>query len=482
MIKTKIVATVGPASSTPAMLRHFIDEGVDVVRLNMSHGSHEDHQRALDALRGVVTDLGSHTAIMADLCGPKVRTGAIDPQQAEIIPGATCTIVRHAAQGTAARFATNYPELIDDVEIGHRILIDDGRICLRAVDKDSGALICTCEVGGMLGTRKGVNVPDSDLSLSSLTEKDRADLDWAITNELDYVALSFVRNAEGVRLLRAAVDQAGSDMPIVAKIETPQAIAALASIIEAADAILVARGDLGVEMDVWRIPMLQKDMVDRCRRAGKPVIIATQMLHSMVHQPTPTRAEVSDVANAVLDGADAVMLSAESAVGRYPIEAIAMMNRICRQAQDYRFKAGEDRIEPFEPGLRVGYELDRTTFAVARSAVLVAHDLGAKLIAVWCRSGRTVRWISKYQASQPILGLSDNSAVCRRLTLCYGVEAMAVPPQFAEHGPPWAELERRIVEACSLTAGDVVVVVGDPSVPQRAATLSIHVVGALQTP
>ena len=458
------------------MLERFIDEGVDVVRLNMSHGTLDDHQQTLEALRAVITQRGVHVAIVADLCGPKVRTGMIDPNRADIAAGDVCTIVSESIVGTAKRFSTTYPGFVNDVRVGERVLIDDGVIRLRVTKKRDDEITCTCEVGGTIGNRKGVNVPDSDLSLPALTDKDRRDLAWAVENDVDYVALSFVRQAEDIELLREAMDGAGRQIPIIAKIETPQAIGALDAIIRTSDAALVARGDLGVEMDVWLIPILQKDMVRRCRRLGKPVIIATQMLHSMVLSPTPTRAEVSDVANAVLDGADAVMLSAESAVGRYPLESIAMMNRIARQAHDYRHGPGIRRGDIVDEQLRVGHEIDQTRSAVARSSALIAHDLGAKLIAVWCYSGTTARWISKYQARQPLVGLSADQRVCNQLSLCYGLEPMLVPPEFAAGAAPWRDLEPQIATKFALDIGDVIMVVGDPTHPERASTLSIHIV------
>lgn len=476
MRTTKIMATLGPASRAPEILDQLIEHGVDVVRINMSHGTHADHAEVLRSLRTITEKRGLHVARVADLCGPKVRTGVIDSTASEISRGATCRIVREDVRGNASRFGTNHPGLVDEVAVGHRILIDDGLLRLRVSEKTVGELTCVCEVGGTIGSHKGINVPDSQLSLSSMTDKDHVDLKWIVENEFDFVALSFVREPEDVERLRATLDRAGSRMPIIAKIETPQAIASLDKIIEVSDAILVARGDLGVEMDVSRIPMLQKDMVRRCRTAGKPVIVATQMLHSMVAQPVPTRAEVSDVANAVFDGTDAVMLSAESAAGRYPIEAVAMMNRICDDVLEHGEPCGSRRSDLLHERLRVGQAVDRITSGVARSAVLVAQDLGAKLVAVWCRSGTTAQWMSKYRV-RPLVGLSADPQVCRRIALSYGVEPLLVPAALAEGRSPWSELEGRLVERYRLQRGDLMVVVGDPTAPQRASTLTIHAVG-----
>lgn len=476
--RTKIVVTVGPSCRSRAVVERIIEHGVDVVRFNLSHGDHQQHNEALRTVREVAGRRGAFVATMADLCGPKVRTGVVNPNHAALTPGSTCVIVPEPVVGTAERFSTNYPGLVAEVEVGHRVLIDDGQIHLRVLEKRAGELACACEAGGTLGSGKGINVPDSNLSLPALSEKDHDDLGWAIENGLDYVALSFVRKPEDLEQLRSRLREARADIPIIAKMETPQAIGALDAIIASADAVLVARGDLGVEMDVWRIPMLQKRIVHQCRRMGKPAIIATQMLQSMVDHRTPTRAEVTDVANSVLDGADAVMLSAETAVGSYPVEAVRMLGLITGEAEASRVDgADESRPGFLDERMRVGHAVDKTTAAVARSAALVAHDVGARLIAVWCQSGRTARWISKYQLPQILVGLSASDVMCRRLALSYGVEPMAVSPEFAAGTGPVDELQRRLAERHGLEKGDIFIVVGDPTARKRRSTLSIHVVG-----
>ena len=478
MTKTKTVATIGPASQARQTLERLVEVGMDVVRFNMSHGEREEHQSTLDTLRDIVGFRGTQVATLVDLGGPKVRCGLIDPAQAMLASGAMCAIVRSNGQGTAERFSTNYSALVEDVQTGQRVLIDDGNIRLRVTEKRADALICICETGGPLGSHKGINLPDSHLSLPALTEKDHVDLKWAVANSADYVAQSFVRGPGDVQALRKTLHHLQSDIPIIAKLETPQAIETLDAIIAEADALLVARGDLGVEMDVWRVPMLQKDIVKRCRRVGKPVIIATQMLQSMVHQPTPTRAEVSDVANAVLDGADALMLSAESAVGTYPVEAVAMLNRIVQQVEEDPTESAARWLATLDDSRWVGHDVDRTTAAVARSAAIVAHDLGANLIVVWCRTGRTARWISKYQMPQVLVSLSSDEALCRRMALCHGVEPMQVSAEFENGTEPSPVLYDRIVRAHGLEPGAIVVIVGEPTAPHRASTVSIHVVGS----
>ncbi len=478
MRTTKIVATIGPATSTRETLSRIVDQGVDVIRFNMSHGAHAEHKRALDLLTDIAAERGVHIARMADLCGPKVRTGSIDASAADIGPGDRCLIVQFPIEGTAARFSTNTPALVDDIRVGHRVLIDDGSICLRVEEKSSDGLVCVCEIGGTIGSQKGINVPDSQLTLSTVTDKDHADMAWAAANDFDFLALSFVRSAEDVVYLRSALERVGSRIPIISKIETPQAIDALDTIIEVSDGVLVARGDLGVEMDVSRIPMLQKMIVRRCREMGKPVIVATQMLHTMVDQPVPTRAEVSDVANAVFEGADAVMLSAETAVGRYPAEAVSMMNKICVEASTFRVDQGMRRNETVDEWLRVGHTVDETRCAVARSAVLVSHDLGANLLAVWCRSGRTAQWMSMYRSATPLVSLSSCAATCRRMALSFGITPLLLSESFVEGSLPWRDLQGDLVDQFSLNHGEFIVVVGDPEAPDRTSTLAIHLVNA----
>lgn len=477
MNRTKIVMTIGPASNSRAVLDAMLREGVDVVRFNMSHGTFEDHRSGLTLLRELAGNSGTHIAAMADLCGPKLRIGRIDAEHALLHPGDECRIASDETADRATRFHVNYPDFVSDVQVGQRVLIDDGNIRLLVVDRSNAELICTTIVGGRLSDHKGVNVPDSALNVPALTQKDRVDAAFAVENGFDFVAMSFIRSPDDVRALRSLLVELGSEMPIIAKIETPQAISRLDEIIGASNGLLVARGDLGVEMDVSEIPMLQKDMVARCRRAGKPTIIATQMLHSMVERPTPTRAEVSDVANAVLDGADAIMLSAESAVGRFPVEAVATMHRICMQVQDHPTALDNRQAEVLTHDLHVGHEIDRTASAVARSAALIAHDLSASLLAVWCRSGRTARWLSKYQGRRPIVALCTDAGMCRRMSLSYGVLPLLTPAPWAEGKTPWHEIEKSLMREFELKREEVIVVIGDPLAMSKRSTISIYITG-----
>ncbi len=535
MNPTKIVATLGPASESEEMIRALIDVGLDVARLNFSHGTHEGHEAVLTRVRRVADERRLHLAVLGDLCGPKLRIGRIAPG-AVLRRGDECRITRQPLDGDARRFSTNHPAVIDEAQVGHRLLIDDGLIQLCIIGKERDELICRCDVGGKLSSAKGLILPDTDLSLPSLTEKDERDVEWAIRHQLDYLALSFVRRADDVISLRERLNIAGANIPIVSKIETPQAIENLDDIIRVSDALLVARGDLGVTTDLTRVPLLQKDMIARCSLAGRPVIVATQMLQSMVDQPTPTRAEVSDVANAVFDGADAVMLSAETASGQFPLEALKVMNQITQGVADYQRRTtrgrgeawggagaaseasatqdsaanachdrGFDDAQTRRSSIRlVGADMDPTTAAVARSAANVAADLDADWIAVWCRTGTTASWISKYRPRRAIVGFSSDPQVCHRLSLLYGVipyrieaartdvramlleaaralglppalspDSPATPSRVSSHtsSPPPVRTSSKIREA-------LVLLVGNPQATRREPVISIHRIGA----
>lgn len=421
MIRTKIIATVGPASRSPEVLARLIEAGVDVFRLNFSHGSLEDHGAALRAIRAAAARCEAVVAVMGDLCGPKIRVDPVEGDAFDLPTGAQIRIVADKVAGNAERISTSRRELPQEAAVGHRVLIDDGMIRLRVEESDGKSLLCRCEAGGAIQSRKGVNLPDTDLHMSSMTDKDRGDLAWALANDVDYIALSFVRRAEDLDELRAAMRACGRVAPVVAKIETPQAINELHRIIEATDVVLVARGDLGVEMDLACVPLLQKDITARSQRAGKPVIVATQMLQSMVEHPTATRAEVSDVANAVFDSADAVMLSAETAVGAYPVAAVEMMNRIAHETETYLARSGyfarmdaDDSVNPIATG-------------VVNGAGSLARELQAKLIAVWTETGNTVRLLSKCRPDRLIVGLASEEAICRRMAMYYGVLPVQMP-------------------------------------------------------
>ena len=326
--KTKILATVGPASNSYEMIKSLAFAGANVFRLNFSHGSHEVHKEVLETIRKVNQELNCHLGILQDLQGPKIRVGEVENNGVEINPGDKITITSDPVIGTASLVSTVYKNLPQDVKEGEHILIDDGNLELVVNSTNGKDVNCTVIHGGILKSRKGINLPNTKVSAPSLTEKDLEDLEFGLANDVDWIALSFVRSAEDITDLRERIKKAGKDCKIVAKIEKPEALENIDAIIEATDAIMVARGDLGVEVPMEIVPLWQKKMVEKCKLACKPVIIATQMMESMIQNPRPTRAETNDVANAVLDGADAVMLSAETASGKYPIHAVKAMTKM----------------------------------------------------------------------------------------------------------------------------------------------------------
>ncbi|MCK6483982.1 MAG: pyruvate kinase [Phycisphaerae bacterium] len=470
---TRIIATVGPASANDETLRALIDAGTNVFRLNFSHGTPDQHADALARIRRAAADREAMVAIMGDLPGPKIRLGVVAGGPRLLAAGQTMRFVRAAQPHAADELESNYSPFIDEVQPGHRILIDDGQVVLRAGERTADALLATCEVGGVVSDRKGINLPDTPLSLPALTQRDEEYLAWSVRHGLDYVALSFVRCADDLVLLRRRITELGGDLRTVAKIEKPQAVERLAEIIDACDVLLVARGDLGVEMDVAQVPLVQKEIVRQCGYAGRPVIIATQMLQSMVTQQAPTRAEVSDVANAILDCADAVMLSAETAVGCCPAAAVRMIRRIAMETEPLmRRLAKRGNREVMAAALRV-------TSAVARGAALLARDLNAKLIAVWTRVGNTPSLLSKHRLEMPIVGLSPNEAVCRRMAMLYGVTPIRL-----EHGGSdeamLARLDDALIRRGLARPGDLTIVITGTELtrPGSTNTLLIHLVGA----
>ena len=416
MIRTKIVATVGPASRDRKTLADLAKAGCDVFRVNFSHGTVQDHALALRSIREVEQETGSPLAVLADLCGPKIRVGPIDGGSVRLTEGDTIAIQRQPIEGTAGRISTTLAELVDQARAGQDLLLDDGKIRLRVVQVLPGdGIVCEIVVGGVLSSGKGINLPHTQLGIPALTEKDRADAAWIAGQAFDYVALSFVRSPTDVLDLRKVLAQAGSGAHVIAKIEKPQALESIEAIIDAADGIMVARGDLGVEMDLPAVPIAQKRITRLCQRAGKPCIVATQMLESMIHSPTPTRAEVSDVANAVLDQADAVMLSGETAVGEYPAAAVEMMNRIAR--------AVEAAHDPADAAVCMPVAGAEVPAAIASAVRELMSRLDIAAVAVFTISGATARLLSKSRLNRPILAMSPEMASVRRMCLYYGVVA-----------------------------------------------------------
>jgi pyruvate kinase len=410
----KIVATLGPASSSPDRLRALFDAGVDVFRCNFSHGTHDDHRALFSNIRRVEADTGRPIGILADLQGPKLRLGNFAEGRETLAPGAEFRLDLDDKPGDKKRAPLPHPEVFEVLEPGNELLIDDGKVRLRVVDRGRDFARTECLVGGTLSNHKGVNLPHCVLPISAVTEKDRADLSFALEHGADWVALSFVQRPEDVAEGRKLVGNAAG---LMVKLEKPSAIRRLAEIIDLADALMVARGDLGVEMPPEDVPSVQKQVIHACRLAGKPVIVATQMLESMITAPTPTRAEASDVATAVYEGADAVMLSAETAVGEYPIEAVTMMDRIARRVQ-------EDPLY-FASLHTATMEHEHTNpDAISAAASQVAATVGAAAIVSYTTSGATALRAARERPGVPILVLTSNHGTARRLALLWGAHCV----------------------------------------------------------
>ncbi|MEQ1561736.1 MAG: pyruvate kinase [Nitrospira sp.] len=417
--KTKIVATIGPATESVEMLTKLVNAGMNLMRLNFSHGDFVEHQKRVDNIKQIISKTGNRVAILQDLCGPKIRVGSFNQDIVVLKAGQTFTLTTENIVGDETIVSVNYPLLHKEVKKGHIIYLHDGRKKLEVTDIKGNKIICKVIVGGEMKARRGVNLPDSDLSISSLTDKDKKDLEFGVKNKVDYFALSFVRRPEDVVELRNILKKKKSDAGIISKIETPQAIENIDEIIRLSDAIMIARGDLAIEVPFEKVPSLQKMIIKKCNASGKPVITATQMLESMIKSPVATRAEVSDVANAILDGTDAIMLSEETTLGEYSIEAVSVMSRIAREIEkDY----------PEREISRIGNngETD-VTDSVTSSVVKTAHDVGAKVIVALTDSGFTARMISRHKPNSVIVSMSPNERTLNKLSLSFGCSPVLVP-------------------------------------------------------
>lgn len=475
----KIVATLGPASDSPEVLEKLIEEGVSIFRLNFSHGSLEEMDERLERVRRAIDESGKCVGILGDLQGPKMRVGVVpdvDPDGGIMVqPGDD--IVFRKGQGEAElidgtpHFGASFDELYNDVHPGQRVLINDGMIRMLAVDQVPGeSLRCRVTIGGRITSKKGINLPESDLDMPAITEKDWACAKWAAENHLDYVALSFVRTADEIKELKGKLEEwrpkeatekyDGIDhsIPVIAKIEKPQAIKNLDEIIEATDAVMVARGDLGVEMDVAKVPVIQKYILSRCNMLGKPVIVATQMLETMITSVTPTRAEASDVANAVLDGCDAVMLSGETAVGAHPRVVVETMQRIIRVTES---RMDEMRINQAAPTLK---EYPFRSAALAKGVWYMAEEIGAKAVAVWSEAGGMARYLSQNNFRVPIYAYTSSKIASRRMALYGGVHPIFTAPPETGRLRDWTDMVEDMIREESITEdGDpVLLVAGKP--------------------
>jgi pyruvate kinase len=472
--RAKIICTIGPACHSEAAMRDLLRLGMDVARLNFSHGSHEDHARSIERLRHAATLEGRTVCILQDLQGPKIRTGRLERHEpVELKSGSQVTISPGTAAGTAERISTTFPELAREVQAGTRILLSDGLIELRVRAVRGTDVICDVLNGGVLGEHKGINLPGIALSIPALTGKDRKDLEFGLKHGVDAVAISFVRSAADVRTVKQIVARHGSDVPVIAKLEKPQAIDQLEEILEAADGVMVARGDLGVELAPEKVPVIQKHVIRRAGGWRKPVITATQMLESMIENPRPTRAEASDVANAVFDGTDAVMLSAETASGRYPREAVAMMARIVVEAESNMSEYMQARRRRDRRALSVAE-------AICESIAHAAEDLPMGAIAVFTETGNTARMISKYRPQVPIYAFTHQWPVVQRANLYWGVHPVRCPQaKSAEQMVKMAEQE--LLRRGQLKPGDVLgVVAGTRQASGSTNLMRLHVVTALE--
>jgi pyruvate kinase len=416
--RSKIVATVGPASATRGTIAQLIGAGVDVFRINMSHGEHASHAAAMKTIREVATQLGKHTAILADLCGPKIRTGKFTNGTAELIADAKVVVTTRNVVGNGDVIPSQYEGLPRDVRIGDRILLNDGAVELRVEHVEGTEVHCIIVAGGSLGDHKGINLPGVNVSAPSLTDKDRVDAEFALQQRVDFLALSFVRTAADIESLRTIINAASWQPMIVAKIEKREALENASAIIAATDAVMVARGDLGVELNPEQVPVAQNELIKRAIAANKPVIVATQMLESMIENARPTRAEVTDVAHAVGSRTDAVMLSGETAVGAYPVQAVAMMDRIARQTESYNWHTlHSQRGEPSGSGdLTVPFG-----DAIADAVAKLVNDTRAKAVLVISNHGMTAATISAARPKAPVVAISRNEEICRRMSLMWGV-------------------------------------------------------------
>ncbi len=478
MRKAKIVATIGPASAEPATLRALMLAGLDVARVNMSHGTQAGHRESISRIRQAAVETERNVAVLLDLSGPKIRTGRLRGGQAQLVDGAPVELVPAEIEGSAERFSVNYPALADEIRVDDRILIGDGEIELKVVGRSPGLVTATVVQGGTLGEHKGLNFPGARLSVESVTPKDVSDLAFGIENGVDLIALSFVRSASDCRTARELIRKNGGRARLIAKIEKPEAVDDLCGILAESDGVMVARGDLAVETSPEAVPLLQKKIIADAMAAQKIVITATQMLQSMTDNPRPTRAEASDVANAVLDGSDALMLSAETAVGHFPVEAVRMMSRIIESTESPRVPI------PFTPPAALGAstcarrQSGSTDRALAEAARFAAEEIDARLIVVLTVSGHMGRAVAALRPQQRIIALTTQLLTCRQLSLSWGVEA-----RLLGEFPPGAEQVLALADSALLKeelAGhgeSVVFIAGHMRDSALSDSVKIHRVG-----
>jgi len=468
--RTKIVATLGPASRSREIVGALVRAGMDVARLNFSHGTHDEHAEAIVLVREEADRAGRPIAVLGDLQGPKIRVGEVIRGAVLLHKGMHVVLTAEALdESTRERVHVSYPPLANEVVPGGRILIDDGHIELEVTRVEGTDVHTEVVVGGPLRSRKGVNLPMTRAAGGALTEKDLRDLAFGLDHEVEFVALSFVRTGDDVRALREQVRAAGCSTSIVAKVEKPEAVAAFEDVLSASDAVMVARGDLGIEIPMQRVPIVQKRLIRRCLTAATPVITATQMLESMMDNPRPTRAEASDVANAVLDGSDAVMLSGETAAGKYPVRAVEVMDEIIRSVEGERRSLGGQ-----EAASEVSNVESRVTQAISFTAVKLAQEVGAVAVCCLTHSGTTARAIARHRPDVPIYAFTDDPAAVRRMALLWGTDAIAIPSQkHTDDG--LREIHGQLLQRGLVVPGDRLVVTAGLPLPAKGLTNMVHV-------
>jgi pyruvate kinase len=468
MRRAKIVCTLGPAVESPEKVRELIAAGMNMARLNLSHGSYEEHQSRLDQVRAAAAEAGVPIAILVDLQGPKIRLARFKDGPHDLARGDIFTITTDDVEGTKERVGTTYKGLPGDCKAGDRILIDDGKVTVEVTEVKGNDVITQVIEPGAVSNNKGINLPGVAVSVPALSEKDIDDLRWGLRAGADFIALSFVRNADDIKDVHRIMDEEGIRVPVIAKIEKPQAVDNLVSIVDAFDAIMVARGDLGVELPIEDVPLVQKRCVELARDAAKPVIVATQMLDSMITNSRPTRAEATDCANAVLDGADALMLSGETSVGEFAIETVQTMSRIIQRTEE----GGLERIRPLkhEPRTKGG--------AITKAAVEVGAIVGAKFLVAFTQSGDSARRMSRLRSPIPILALTPDHGTYNRLALSWGVEPM-ITPVVSHTDQMVKQVDGLLLESKRTTIGDHVIIVAGspPGIPGSTNAMRVHRMG-----
>ncbi len=472
---TKMVCTLGPATATEEMIAQLAEAGMDVVRLNFSHGDHETHRRLFRRVRKVAQEKCCQIAILADLQGPKIRAGELQGGEPVVLEqGENVIIDVDAPVGDAHRLSTTYRELAQDVRSGERILLGDGLVELRVLRTTDTTVVCEIIYGGPVREHAGINLPGAHISAPSMTDKDRRDLQFAVAEGADYVALSFVRSAEDIRGIKRAIADLGADTPVVAKLEKPEALEELAEIVAATDVVMVARGDLGIETSLGEVPVLQKRIIAECARLRVPVITATQMLESMTTNPRPTRAEASDVANAVFDGTDALMLSGETAIGDYPVETVCAMRSIATIAEKELRRSDATLAAPLVEGGSLDF-----ADSVARAAADTAEILNAKVIVAFTQSGSTARLVSKCRPRMPIVAATPLAETARRCSLYWGVQPLLIEP--VQHTDDMIHnIDGQLCELEICAEGDVIVITAGMPIGRRGTTntMKVHVIGS----